>query len=95
VLLGFVDRERASRALSIPVACNSAPFLFEGVESRSPRSRVPRDFLGADFEAFGLDFWEASSAARRASLSAFLRAASAFLASACSLKRVGGLVEFF
>ena len=91
MLPGFVERERASRALSIPVACRSAPFLLVEVESRSPRSRVPRDFLGAAFVAFGLDFCSASSAARRASLSAFLRAASAFLASACSLRNgVGG-----
>lgn len=84
VELVLVDRERASSALSIPEASKAAAFLFWG-PSRSERSRVPLDFFGAALELFGLAFWDSSSAARRASRSAFFRAASAFLASACSL----------
>ena len=85
-------RERASRALSMPDAL-SARFeirlsLDEEVSgaSRAERSR-PRVFLVAvlAFAPLGVARASFSSAARRASFSAFLRAASAFLASASSL----------
>ena len=85
-------RESASRALSMPVAL-SARFAFElsfdeegSGESREERSR-PRDFLVAvlAFAPLGVARASFSSSARRASFSAFFRAASAFLASASSL----------
>ena len=85
-------RERASRALSMPDAL-SARFevglsFDEEVSgaSREERSR-PRVFLVAvlAFAPLGVARASFSSAARRASFSAFLRAASAFLASASSL----------
>jgi hypothetical protein len=59
----------------------------EGESSREARSSVPLDFLGAVFAPAPLGFEGklASSAARRASRSAFLAAASAALAAAASL----------
>ena len=79
-------RVRASRALSIPVALREARFLsfFEDGASRPERSR-PLDFFAGAFFALPLLGREASSSARRASFSAFLRAASACLAAAASL----------
>ena len=88
---GFVEvSERASKALSIPVAFKAGlAFACAGPEeslSSWERSR-PRVFLVAVFApAFlGLEGASRSSAARRASFSAFLAAAAAFLASASSL----------
>ena len=79
-------RDRASRALSIPVALRAGFALFDAGASRSDRSRPrPAGFFGAALEAFGLLGREASSSFSRASFSTFLRAASAFLASASSL----------
>ena len=81
-------RESASRALSIPVAFRAASsFLLDGA-SRPERSRVPRDVFGAAFFLLpfvGLVGRDASSSLRRASFSAFLRAASAALEAAASL----------
>ena len=79
-------RERASRALSIPVALR-AGFAFDADEegsSSEERSR-PLDFLTAVLAFFGVGRASFSSAARRASFSAFFRAASCFFASASSL----------
>lgn len=61
-------------------------------ESSWERSR-PRVFLMAVLEVLGVARAEDSSAARRASFSAFLRAASCFLCSASSLNCVknGGI----
>lgn len=86
-------RERASRALSMPVALRAKFALGlsfveeESGESRAERSR-PRDFLVAvlAFAPLGVARASFSSSARRASFSAFFRAASAFLASASSLE---------
>ena len=82
--------ERASRALSIPVALR-AGLAFEveeeGSSSREERSR-PLVFLVAVLLFLGVGRASFSSAARRASFSAFLRAASCFLASASSLRVV-------
>jgi hypothetical protein len=70
----------------MPDALRAAAFLPSSPSS-CDRSSVPRvGFFCAAFAALGLEGREASSAARRASRSAFLRAASAFLASAASLK---------
>ena len=81
-------KERASRALSMPVAFRAGLAFAVGVseESSWERSR-PRDFLVAvlAFAPLGVARASFSSAARRASFSAFLRAASAFFASASSL----------
>ena len=80
-------RERASRALSIPVALR-AGFAFDAEEedssSSEERSR-PLDFLTALLAFLGVERASFSSAARRASFSAFFRAASCFFASASSL----------
>ena len=81
-------RERASRALSIPVALRAAlPFEVEdeGSSSSEERSR-PLVFLTAVLVFLGVGRASFSSAARRASFSAFLRAASCFFASASSLE---------
>lgn len=82
-------KERASRALSMPVALRARLAFAVGLseESSWERSR-PRVFLVAvlAFAPLGVARASFSSAARRASFSAFLRAASAFLASASSLK---------
>ena len=86
--------ERASRALSMPEALRVGAALEEkeeegaSRESSWARSR-PRVFLTAVFALapLGVARAVASSAARRASFSAFFRAASAFLASASSLCR--------
>ena len=72
----------------MPVAL-SAGLVFEEEEgssssSREERSR-PRVFLTAVFVFLGVGRASFSSAARRASFSAFRRAASCFLASASSL----------
>ena len=79
--------ERASRALSMPVAL-SAGLLFELEEEGSSwseeRSR-PLIFLTAVLVFLGVGRASFSSAARRASFSAFLRVASCFFASASSL----------
>lgn len=102
-MLGEVVRERASRALSMPVALRVGAGLLlllvvveEGVVSDEgsnwERSRVPLVFLGAVFAlAFlGVERCDFSSSARRASRSDFLRAASAFLSASASLERKGG-----
>ena len=84
-------RDRASRALSMPVAFRAAEDLEleDGplASSSWPRSRVPRDFFWADLAlAFlGVERWADSSSARREAFSAFLAAAAARLASASSL----------
>ena len=72
----MVVRERASRALSMPVAFRVAGLLVEsakGVESSWERSRVPLDFLGAvlALAPLGVERWDFSSAAKRASRSPF------------------------
>jgi hypothetical protein len=81
-------RSKASRALSMPVAFRAVEGLFGLGESssRAERSR-PRDFFGGAVLPLlvGLEGREASSSFRRASFSAFLRAASAALAAAASL----------
>jgi len=79
-------RERASRALSMPVALREGAGESESNwASRDARSG-PRGFLAADLEAdLGVVRWDFSSSARRASRSAFLLAASAFLFAASSL----------
>jgi hypothetical protein len=61
--------------------------VSEGESSREERSSVPLDFLGAAFPPAFLGFEGklASSAARRASRSDFLAAASAALLAAASL----------
>lgn len=84
----------ASSAFSIPDAFSVAALRLEGVVrslSSCERSR-PRDFFCAVLAPapLALEGWEASSSASRASRSAFLRAASAFLASADSLFKQGG-----
>lgn len=63
------------------------PVGAEGAGSSSWARSSPRVFLGADFaEApFGMGRASFSSAASRASFSAFLRAASCFFCSASSL----------
>lgn len=84
--------ESASSALSIPEAFSAPPGFDDGssslLRSRVALLGVAEDFLApADFAPLPLGFegWEASSAASWASRSAFLRAASAFLASASCL----------
>jgi len=78
-------RERASRALSMPVALRAGlPLDVEGSESSWERSR-PLDFLTAVFAFLGVGRASFSSSTRRASFSAFFRAISCFLASASSL----------
>jgi hypothetical protein len=81
----FEVRDKASRALSMPVALRAVEEVVES-ESRAERSR-PRFFFRAVLAPapLGFDGWSFSSSARRASFSAFLRAASAFLFSASSL----------
>lgn len=84
----MVVRVRASRALSIPDALSVGAILSEGSEGSScERSRVPFVFLVAvlAFAALGVERCDFSSSARRASRSAFLRAASAFLSASASL----------
>ena len=86
-------RVRASSALSIPVALRAAVLVFdagsEEVSSSWERSRpaLRLVFLAAVLAPAFLGFEGASrsSAARRASFSAFLAAAAAFLASDSSL----------
>ena len=81
-------RERASRALSIPVALRAGlPFEIEdeGSSSSSEERSRPLVFLTAVLVFLGVGRASFSSAARRASFSAFLRAASCFFASASSL----------
>ena len=82
-------KPRASRAFSIPEALSAGAAFDEGEseESSCERSR-PRVFLVAvlALAPLGLEGALRSSSARRASFSAFLRAASAFLASASSLE---------
>ena len=83
-------RERASRAFSIPEALRAGFVLEvdeEGSSSREERSR-PLVFLTAVLAFLGVERASFSSAARRASFSAFLRAASCFFASASSLRPV-------
>ena len=82
-------RESASRALSIPVAFRAGLFFVtdeEDSSSREERSR-PLVFLTAVLAFLGVERASFSSAARRASFSAFLRAASCFFASASSLRK--------
>ena len=85
----MVVMERRSSALSIPVAFRAGAEDEEGrslSESRSARERGFAGFLAADLSLEGFaDLRDFSSSAMRASRSAFLRAASAFLASAASL----------
>jgi len=81
----------ASRALSIPEAFRAASLRPAGpvvISSSFERSNVPRVFLVAVLAlAFlGVDLWDCSSAAKRTSRSAFLRCASARLASTSSLE---------
>lgn len=84
-------RDKASSALSIPVALRAFRGVLLGGSSSSRLSRLSfregaaEVFLGAVFVFLGLEGALRSSSARRASFSAFLRAASAFLASASSL----------
>lgn len=78
--------ESASSAFSIPDALSVAALRSPDGASSWDRSSVPRDFFWAVLALpLALEGWEASSAASRASRSAFLRAASARLASASSL----------
>ena len=72
----------------MPVALSAGlAFEEEGSSSREERSR-PLVFLMAVLVFLGVGRASFSSAARRASFSAFLRAASCFLASASSLLNV-------
>ena len=74
-------------ALSIPVALRAPSSFLEEGASRPDRSR-PLAFLGGGFlPPVGLVGREASSSARSASFSAFLRAASSALAVAAALER--------
>lgn len=85
-------RSSASSALSMPLALSAARSFLELGASRPERSR-PRDFLGAALLPLaGLEGREASSSARRASFSAFLRAASAALEAAASLWSVSNVM---
>ena len=59
--------------------------FFEEGASSPERSR-PRDFFAGALPFVGLDGREASSSARSASFSAFLRAASSVLAAAAALR---------
>ena len=73
----------------MPVALRARlPFAVRGSEESSWERSRPRVFLVAvlAFAPLGVARVSFSSAARRASFSAFLRAASAFLASASSLR---------
>ena len=90
---GFAEvKERASRALSIPVALRAGAAAVEeegvGKESSSCERSRPRVFLTAVLAPapLGVERASCSSAARRASFSAFLRAASCFFCSASSLE---------
>ena len=79
--------ERASSALSIPVALSAGLALEvdeEGSSSSEDRSS-PLVFLTAVLAFLGVGRASFSSSARRASFSAFLRAASCLFASASSL----------
>lgn len=73
-------------ALSMPLALRAASSFFEEGASRPDRSR-PLAFLGGAFlfPAVGFEGRDSSSSRRRASFSAFLRAASSALAAAASL----------
>jgi hypothetical protein len=75
-------KSRASRALSIPVALRALGFSNEPRAESMPRA-VFFSALGA--LPLGFEGKEASSSAKRASFSAFLRAASAAFAAAASL----------
>lgn len=80
--------ESRSSALSMPVALSVVFLLVVGSPSRAERSRPrPTFFLAAvlALAPLGLEGWEASSSLRRASFSAFLRAASAALSAAAAL----------
>ena len=81
-------RDRASRALSMPVALRAGFMEVDGASSSWERSS-PLVFLVAVLALAPLGVARAffSSSASRASFSAFLRAASAFFASASSLQR--------
>ena len=87
---GVVVRERASRALSMPVALRAGALLSEGAASSScERSRGragTADFLTAVLVFLGAARAFFSSAARRASFSAFLARVVRRLASASSLQ---------
>ena len=70
--------------------------MLSGSASTWSRFSVPREgaalvFLAAVFEALGLEGIEASSAARRAAFSSFLRWASAALSAAASLFQISQL----
>ena len=84
----FLSSDRASRALSMPLAFTDVSRLEEEEEgASSPERSSPRDCLAPvlpfDDPLLGS---EASSSARRASFSAFLRAASAALLAVASLR---------
>jgi hypothetical protein len=77
-------RSRASRALSIPVALRALGFVSNDAKAES----MPRDFFSAlGALPLGFEGSDASSSARRAAFSAFLRSASAAFAAAASLQR--------
>lgn len=80
----------ASSALSIPDALSADGLSKEPRALSMPR---PEGFFSAFFapEPLGLEGREASSWARRAAFSAFLRAASAAFSAAASLKGVSVL----
>jgi len=78
-------RERASSASSIFEALRAEAVLEEEGSSSWERSRPRFVFLGAVFEFLGVARADFSSSARRASFSAFLRAASSRLALSASL----------
>ena len=77
--------DRASRALSMPVALRADGMEDEEGSSSWERSRPLPVFLAAVLEFLGVARASFSSAARRASFSAFFRAASCFFCSASSL----------
>lgn len=95
----MVVRERASRALSMPVAFSvaaAAGLLVASAKgwaaSSWDRSSVPLDFLGAvlALAPFGVERCDFSSSASRASRSAFFWEASAFFSASASLGVRGG-----
>lgn len=84
----LVDIDKASSALSIPVAFRVAADADDGSSSSDrsrPRLAAPPVFAFADFPPLGLEGCAASSSFSAASRSAFRLAASADLAAAASL----------
>lgn len=83
-------RDKASRALSMPVALRAGLVVSDADGASSSERSRPRVFLTAVFAPAPLGVARASfsSSARSASFSAFLRAASTFFCSASSLRSI-------